>query len=628
MEPTRLRPRRTLLGVAALALGATVACKGGNPEKKAPGASDAKAGDAKKDQGPDPAAAKAFVAEADKKLRELWVAQSKAEWEKSTNITDENEAKAAKANEAVMAYTSEAIKKASSFKGVKADPETRRQLSLISLSTNLPAPNDDKKRAELAEIVAKLEGMYGKGEVCEGEGDKKTCQDLGGLSAVMAKADDYDAQLKAWEGWRTVSVPMRPMFARLVELGNEGAKDIGFKDVGELWRSKYDMDAPAFEKELNRLWAQMEPLYKALHCHVRAKLAEKYGDKVPADGPIPAHLLGNMWAQDWANLYPMLEPYAGEPSLDVTAALEKKGYDPIKMVKLGEGFFDSMGLGKLPPSFWERSLFTQPEDRKVVCHPSAWDVDYNNDLRLKMCIKVDHEDLVTIHHELGHHYYFTNYYKLPIIYQDAAHDGFHEAIGDAIALSMTPGYLKEVGLLDTVSMSEKSVINKQMQDALTKIAFLPFGKLVDQWRWDVFSGKIKPDQMNAGWWKLRTKMQGVAAPSERSEEQFDPGAKYHVAGNVPYTRYFLAYVLQFQFHRAMCTAAGHEGPAHACSFYGSKEAGAKLKKMLELGRSKPWPDALEALTGKREMDATALVLYFDPLIKWLEEQNKGRTCGW
>jgi peptidyl-dipeptidase A len=388
------------------------------------------------------------------------------------------------------------------------------------------------------------------------------------------------------------------------------------------------MTPEAFEAEVERLWTQVKPLYDALHCHVRAKLNEKYADKAPLDKPIPAHLLGNMWAQDWQNLYPMLEPFPGEPSLDVTQALVKAKYDPIKMVKAGEGFFVSLGLNPLPETFWERSMFTKPKDREVVCHASAWDVELNNDLRIKMCIKIDHEDFVTIHHELGHDYYYNNYYTLPVLFQNGAHDGFHEAIGDAIALSITPAYLKEIGLLSKISKNDKGVINKQMQDALQKIAFLPFGKLVDQWRWDVFSGKTTPATYNADWWKLRAKMQGVGAPAPRGEDHFDPGAKYHIPGNTPYARYFLAHIIQFQFHKAMCQAAGFDGPLHECSVYNSKEAGAKLMAMLAMGASKPWPDALEKLTGTREMDGSALLEYFAPLKGYLDEQNAGRTCGW
>jgi peptidyl-dipeptidase A len=494
------------------------------------------------------------------------------------------------------------------------------------VSTTLPAPSDPARRAELAALAAELTGMYGAGKHCAPDGAGR---DLGDLEKILGESRDYEAQLEAWAAWRSVSVPMRPKYQRFVELGNEGAVDLGFSDMGALWRSGYDMSPAELEAEVDRLWGQVEPLYKQLHCHVRAKLSETYGaDRVPATGPIPAHLTGNMWAQSWENLYPVLEPHPGQPSLDVTRALREKGYDELKMVRLAEGFFTSMGLDPLPATFWERSMFTKPEGRDVVCHASAWDVELNDDLRIKMCIKIDMEDLIVLHHELGHDYYFHYYTNQPVLYQNGAHDGFHEGIGDTLALSITPAYLHQVGLLDEVSDSDEAVLNKQMLDALQKVAFLPFSRVVDQWRWDVFSGKVGPDAYNAHWWKLREGLQGVAAPIPRSEADFDPGAKYHIPGNTPYLRYFLAHILQFQFHQALCEASGHQGPLHTCSIHGSTAAGDKLKAMLAMGASRPWPEAMQAVAGTREMDAGPMLAYFAPLSAWLEAQNAGRDCGW
>jgi peptidyl-dipeptidase A len=576
-----------------------------------------------------PQDAKAFVEKVNKDLFRLWADQARADWIKETYITDDTEAQAAHAYEAVMAYTSQAIKDSTRFAGMKLDPDTDRMLYLLRVSQTLPAPNDEAKRAELASISEKMTGMYGKGKYCRGEGKDQKCRDLEQLSDVLKKSRDWNEQLDAWIGWHSISPQMKPMFMRYVELGNEGAREIGFKDLGELWKAGYDMSGEEFERETDRLWSQVKPLYDSLHCYVRAKLSEKYGaDKVPPDGVIPAHVLGNMWAQEWDNIYPLLEPYKGESDLDVTKALQAKKYEPKDMIKLGEAFFTSLGFDPLPPTFWERSMLTKPKDREVVCHASAWDVGYNNDLRIKMCIKIDEEDLITIHHELGHDFYFHQYYTLPVLYQAGANDGFHEGIGDTLALSVTPGYLKELGILSSVPKSDKGLINLQLHRALARVAFLPFGKLIDQWRWDVFSGKTPPERYNAAWWELRRKYQGVGEPIARSESDFDPGAKYHVPANVPYTRYFLAAILQFQFHRALCKVAGHTGPLHECSIYGNKAAGDRLKTMLSLGASKPWPEALKAISGETQMDATAILDYFAPLSAWLEKQNAGKKCGW
>jgi peptidyl-dipeptidase A len=582
-----------------------------------------------------PAEAKAFVQKVNEDLRRLWTRSSTAEWIKNTYITDDTERNEAAIAEEVMAYLADAIKQSTRFNESDPgmDPETARMLRLLRVSSVLPAPSNPQKRAELAGVAAKLAGIYGKGKWCGTGGDKSDksrCKDLEQLSDIIeSPKSSYEQRLDAWAGWHTISREMRPLYARLVALGNEGAQEIGYQNLGQLWRSGYDMPPDAFEQETDRLYQQVKPLYEQLHCYVRGRLQQKYGkERIPDGGPIPAHLLGNMWAQDWRNIYPLVEPFRGQANLDITSALKKQKYDPIRMVRLGEAFFTSLGLDPLPATFWERSMFVKPADREVVCHASAWDVSYSDDLRIKMCIKVNEEDLTVIHHELGHNYYYHYYNSLPVLFQSGAHDGFHEAIGDALTLSITPSYLQKVGLLGPVAKNDKNLINLQMKRALDKIAFLPFGKMIDQWRWDVFAGKVPPDRYNAAWWELRRKYQGVSPPVARSEEDFDPGAKFHIPGNTPYTRYFLAYILQFQFHRALCKASGHSGPLHECSIAGNKEAGARLRAMLAMGASRPWPDALEALTGERQMDATAIIDYFAPLLGWLQEQNKGQACGW
>ena len=575
--------------------------------------------------------ARKFVGQVDADLKSLMVKSGTAEWIKNTYITDDTERMSAGANEELLGYTTTAVRASRRFAKVKADPDTARKLHLLQTSSSLAAPTDAARRLELTTLGAKLEGLYGKAKAClkrhTVNGEK--CADIEALTPFLAKSRDYDALLDAWTAWSVPAREMRPLYARYVALANEGAKDIGFADTGAMWRSSYDMSPEEFEKEAARLWEEVKPLYDPLHCYVRAQLARTYGAaKVPAGQPIPAHLLGNMWAQDWSNVYPLVTPYQGQSSLDVSKTLEAKKVGPVDMVKMGEKFFTSLGLDPLPKTFWERSMLTKPRDRDVVCHASAWDVSMDNDLRIKMCIKPTEEDLITIHHELGHNYYYHAYYKLPALYQQGANDGFHEAIGDALTLSITPAYLKKIGLLDVVPADDKGLINVQMKDALEKVSFLPFGKLIDEWRWGVYSGRIPPEKYNQAWWELRRKYQGVAPPVERTEEDFDPGAKYHIPANVPYTRYFLARLLQFQFHRALCRAAGHQGPLHQCSIFGSKEAGKKFQAMLAMGASKPWPDALEVLTGERKIEASAMLDYFAPLRAWLKEKNKGEKCGW
>jgi len=575
---------------------------------------------------PTVAEAEAFVKEVEASLLDLSTYSGRADWIRSTYITGDTEIVAARADERAIAAAVAFAKRAKRFDGLTLPPALARKLKLLKLSLTLATPAEPRESAELTEIVSAMEGAYGRGKYCPG-GDPAKCLDLEDITRIMANSRDANQLLDVWRGWHTISPPMRRQFARYVELGNKGARELGFPDMGAMWRVKYDMPPEAFSREVERLWEQVRPLYVSLHAYVRWKLREKYGDIVPADGPIPAHLLGNMWAQEWGNIYPLVAPADADPGYDLTQILKARKTEPLQMVRYGEGFFTSLGFAPLPATFWERSLFTKPRDREVVCHASAWDIDSADDLRLKMCIDITAEDFTTVHHELGHNFYQRAYNGLPFLFRDSANDGFHEAIGDTIALSVTPEYLVKLGLLPQAPDASKD-IGLLLNRALEKIAFLPFGLLIDQWRWKVFSGEIPPERYNETWWELRRKYQGVAPPVARSEADFDPGAKYHVPANVPYTRYFLADILQFQFHRALAQAAGCTGPLHRCSIYGNKEAGLRLRAMLEMGQSRPWPDALEALTGQREMDATAIRDYFAPLQKWLDEQNRGRPVGW
>jgi peptidyl-dipeptidase A len=569
--------------------------------------------------------AQAFMEDAERQLLDLWIETEQAAWVQQNFITEDTEAMSAAVQKKLIGTTMDLIAESTRFDGVDLPPELARKVRMLKTSLPLLAPSDPDKQGELTKITTAMEGIYGKGTYCRENGD---CLDLTAMTRILAESRDADELLELWKGWRTISPPLRKQYRRFVELANEGAREIGFSDLGEQWRSGYDMDPAEFTAELDRLWGQVQPLYEALHCHVRASLTDRYGsDVVPEDQPIPAHLLGNMWSQSWGNIYDLAGPVESDPGYDLTSLLVSQGIDEIEMVRYGERFFTSLGFEPLPETFWERSLFTKPKDRDVVCHASAWNIDMIDDLRIKMCIDVTDEDFSTIHHELGHNFYQRAYSPLSTLYRGSANDGFHEGIGDTIALSVTPEYLKQIGLLDRVPSAEGD-LGLLMRMALDKVAFLPFGLLVDQWRWQVFSGEIGPDDYNAGWWELREKYQGVRAPVARSEADFDPGAKYHVPANTPYTRYFLAHILQFQFQRALCDSAGFEGPLHRCSIYGNEEAGAKLIEMLEMGKSRPWPDALEAVTGQREMDASAILDYFAPLAEWLDEQNQGRTCGW
>jgi len=606
-----------------------------------------------------------FIARVNAEYKAMYPELTSAQWLSSTYINDDSARVAAKANERWLTTLNGWIEQAGKYDGQPMSEDTKRAISLLKLMSSMPAPRDAKKLAELATIATKLEGDYGAGSYCTGEGDKQNCRQLGELEQVLARSRDYDKQLDAWQGWHSTAVPSRANYQRFVELVNEGARELGYSDAGQMWRSGYDMPADQVGPETDRLWNQVKPLYEQLHCYTRAKLDTEYGkDKAEvAGGMIAAHLTGNMWQQDWSNLWDMAEPYPNAGSLDITAALEKQyqtnlsaarakagGSDPASLFKAqreaelatakqmterAQDFYVSLGMPKLPPSYWQNTQFIKPMDRNVVCHASAWDMnmggdgkDVGPDVRTKMCITPTEENFTTIYHELGHIYYDLAYNPLPPLFQGGANDGFHEAIGDTIVLAMTPKYLNSIGLVGAQQESREATINAQMRMAMSGVSFLPFGLMIDRWRWGVFDGSIKPDQYNQKWWELKAQYQGVAPASARGEEFFDAGAKYHVPGNTPYLRYFLARILQYQFYKGLCDASGYTGPLNECSFYGNKEAGQKFWAMLSKGSSQPWQATLKELTGNDKLDAGPMLEYFAPLQEWLKQQNQGQMCGW
>jgi peptidyl-dipeptidase A len=650
-----VKQRHVLLALAVSAsLLSLSACK----KSETPESGTAPAGTV---QAPADETADQFVARINDEFRKIYPELNAAQWTSSTYINDDTQLLTAKTNERFLAQLNTWIEQSRRFEGQQMSPETARAIRLLKLSVAMPPPKDPAKLEKLTQIATKMEGTYGSGEYCKGEGSARKCRQLGELEDVLRDpAATYEEQLDAWEGWHSISKPMRQDYVEFVDLVNTGAKDMGFADTGELWRSGYDMTPAEIAAETDRLWLQVKPLYEQLHCYTRTQLEKKYGERGQvAGGMLPAHLTGNMWQQDWGNLWPILQPYGNEQAgnLDITGALvgmrsgelakaadEADGDSTPEqrveveraadlaiakdMTRRAEDFYTSLGMPKLPESYWTKTQFIKPRDRDVVCHASAWDINLAGDVRTKMCIKPNEEDFTTIYHELGHVYYYLAYNKQPPIFQQGAHDGFHEAIGDTIVLAMTPKYLESVNLVGAQQPNNESVINNQMRMALAKVSFLPFGLMIDRWRWGVFSGEIKPDSYNKAWWDLKAKYQGVAPATARGEDNFDPGAKYHVPGNTPYTRYFLSHVLQFQFYKALCDASGYKGPLHECSFYGNKAAGAKFQAMLSKGASQPWQATMKELTGSEKMDASAVLEYFAPLQGWLKQQNEGKTCGW
>jgi peptidyl-dipeptidase A len=572
-----------------------------------------------------PEAAGAYVDAAERELTEQLEYAARVAWVYNTNITHDTEWLLQRSDARLTETLVRMASGAAQYQGLDLPADTERKLNLLRLAITLPAPQTEGAAAQLAEITTRLSSTYSTGRI-DYQGREVTLDEL---ETLMGTERNPARLEEMWTKWRAVAAPMAQDYGRMVEIANQGARDLGFADVGQMWLSNYDMPPDEMEAEVERLWGQMQPFYEQLHCYVRGRLNAHYGDAVqPASGPIRADILGNMWAQDWSALMPIAAP-RGTQTYDTTQLLTRAGYDERRMVETGERFYTSLGLAELPDTFWERSLFARPRDRDVVCHASAWNVDNLEDLRIKQCIQINAEHFQTVHHELGHNFYQRAYNQQPLLFRNGAHDGFHEAIGDFIALNITPEYLAEIGLLRRSQIPPASADTRLlMEQALSKLAFLPFALTVDQWRWQVFRGETTPEEYNDDWWALRLRYQGIRPPGERPADAFDPGAKYHIANNVPYLRYFLAHVLQFQFYEAACQQAGWEGPLHRCTVYGNEEVGRRFNAMMEMGQSRPWPDALEAFTGTRQMDGGSMVRYFQPLMTYLQEQNRGQQCGW
>ncbi len=563
--------------------------------------------------------AEQFLKNAESRLAKLSDNAQRAAWVYETNITDDTETMSAQASELALAASGEIALQARRYNGLPLSFENKRKLKLLQLSMSLSDPVD---REAYTRLAAAMGGAYGKAKYCRPPGDDASCLDLGQMEKIMAESRDPALLKEVWLGWHQQATQYKDSYAKYVTLSNKGSQEMGFADTGAMWRSQYDMPPQAFAAESERLWQQVKPLYDSLHEYVRLKLRQTYGkDIVPLTGPIPAHLFGNMWSQSWENLYPILKPQGPASSIDIGEVLKQKNVDAKTMMKFGEGFYLSLGMEKLPESFWKKSQLTKPRDREVVCHASAWDLDSFLDVRIKMCINPTAEDFLTIHHELGHIYYDLAYRNQPFLFKGGANEGFHEAIGDTVSLSVTPEYLHKLGLLKEVPDASQD-IGVLLNRALEKVAFLPFGYLVDQWRWKVYAGEVKPADYDKVWWQLREQYQGISRPAPMAANGFDAGAKYHVAADVSYARYFIAHILQFQFHRALCREAGYVGPLNRCSIYDNKKAGAKYQAMLAMGASRPWNEALKAVTGEEKLDATAILDYFAPLKVWLDAQNK------
>jgi len=539
--------------------------------------------------------AKSFLETAEAQLSAGEALAERADWIRATNITLDTDWLSERLEADRTALTVSLAKEAGQFDGKVRDPVVARKLVILKRLALLPPPSDPGAAMELAEVSGRLSTRFATGSFTL-DGKRYTLKDA---ELALARTRDPQESAAIWEGWRSITPPMREDYARMVSLANAGAQELGFKDLGAMWRAEYDISPDAFAHQIEALWAQIAPLYHELHCYARQRLNARFGDTVqPASGAIRADLTGNMWGQNWSAIWDVLAPGDWVAGFDLDHALQTHGYDARKMVRAAEGFYTSLGLQPLPATFWERSQFTRPEGREVDCNSSAWTVDQHDDVRVKLCLRGTGSEWTVVHHELGHDYYNLAYQGQPFLFREGANNGFHEGIGDFIALSaMTPAYLQRLGLETADLPAEKADLPFLLHQALDRIPLLAFALAMDEWRWGVFAGKIRPADYNRSWWSLVERYQGLRPPHPRPGDAFDVAAKYHITDNVPYMSYFMATVYLYQFQRAACRIAYTPGPLHRCSIYGNKKVGAKLEKMLASGRSLPTDQTLALFTG-------------------------------
>ncbi|KAM3956774.1 angiotensin-converting enzyme-like isoform 2-T2 [Aphomia sociella] len=584
------------------------------------------------------AAGREYMRKLDEQTSKSLNKKTLAAWQYESNITTYNEEYMLQVSLEIAEEEKESWKETMSYLWHEfEDEDLKRMFRKYSELGTSALPEDLNQR--LLQAVSNMQTIYAKATICDYK-DRNKC-DLHvepDVTNIFANSEDPEELKYTWLEWhKAAGAPSRGNFTEYVQMDNEAAKLNGYDSVAEWWLSEYEADDS--EDQFASLWSQIKPLYQQIHAYVRRQLRLKYGeDIVSAKGPIPAHLLGNIWAQTWGNVEKFTRPYPNKPDVDVTSALIAQNYTALKMFKTAEEFFKSLNLTAMPDMFWEKSIIEKPDDgRDLVCHASAWDFYDGEDFRIKQCTTITAAFFKTTHHEMGHIQYYLQYKDQPVVYRRGANPGFHEAVGDVIALSVsTPKHLKVMGLLEDGPEDAESNINQLYKMGLDKIVFLPFGYLLDLFRYGVFRGTTTTRDYNCHFWRLRETLQGVEPPAPRSEDDFDAAAKYHVAADVEYMRYYISYIIQFQFHRALCQLAGEYSPGDSdkllstCDIYRSQPAGEALGKMLQMGSSKPWPDAMEALTGQRNMDASGVLEYFEPLYKWLKTENErtGEYIGW
>lgn len=563
---------------------------------------------------------KSYLDNYNKEFQKYAYEWNKGEWALNTHIVEgdtitSKSAEAAQEQYAKFTGSKENIEKATEYlehKDILTELQIKQLERVLYLAASNPQTVSELVKEKIIASTKQIELLFGFDFKLDGKSITPN-----EIDKLLKTENKLSERLKVWEASKEVGVVLKDGLVNLQRLRNKTVQALGYKDFFQYQVSDYGMTVDEMREVCEGMIKDIWPLYREIHTWARYTLAEKYGAEVPE--MLPAQWLPDRWGQDWQGI-------AEAKGLNIDEQL--KNYSAEWVVKKGEEFYVSLGFPNLPQSFWNlSSLYPVSPDSgfKKNTHASAWHMDFDKDVRSLMSVIPNTRWWSTSLHELGHIYYYISYSNpnVPIILREGANRGFHEAIGSMIGLaSLQSPFLKEMGLMN----QDYKIDNTQalLNEALDYIPFIPWSAgVMTEFEYELYSKNLPEDQFNKMWWELVKKYQGIISPNERGEMYCDAATKTHINDDAgQYYDYAIANVLLFQFHTYIASKILKQDP-YATNYYGSKEVGKWMYDVLSPGATVDWRELLKESTGS-EMSAKALVDYFEPLMKWLKEENKGR----
>ncbi len=551
----------------------------------------------------------------------LYTASSEAQWKSNTEIVEgdsTNTVNAQKADEAMAAFTGskENIDNARKYLEQKAkltEIQVKQLELMLYMAANNPQTIADVVKQRIKAENEQTRQLYGYQYMVAGK--KVSTNDI---DDMLKKETDINKRLVAWESSKEIGKSLKPGLVNLRDLRNKTVQALGYHDYFTYQVSDYGMKSDEMMQTMDRLMEELRPLYRELHTWMRYEMAKKYGVSTVPDY-LPAHWLPNRWGQDWSSA-------VNVEGINLDSILKTKS--PEWIVKEGEKLYTSLGFPALPQTFWQKSsLYPYRADSSVKKnnHASAWHMDLNNDVRSLMSVEANSEWFETANHELGHIYYYLTYTnkEVPPLLRGGANRAYHEAIGTMMGLAaMQKPYLAGRGLIDANVKTDS--IQALLKEALNSVVFIFFSSgTMSNFEKELYVDNLAPDKFNTRWWELAKKYQGIEPPSARNEEYCDAATKTHINDDpAQYYDYALSYVILYQLHNHIAKNILYQDP-RATNYYDQKGIGEFMQKIMQPGASKDWRKVLKESTGD-ELNGKAMLEYFQPLVNWLKEQNKGR----